>query len=265
LAAIFRYSLVFFKKEMSKWQDAADNIESDFEAGKSWKNVDDEVEDLNNEHYIQRKTKKVQNDSLDTSSRILSKVENAQIMATHSLQKLSAQGEKLDHVEKRLHETEQHVKLSEVKTERLKSLNRFFMIPAFGNKAAMKKEEALAREMELEKELKMKEQLRQQEARERALNMHHQARASSMSGAGNHAAFYSTPEGLERDETEEKIDSNLSQIASGLGRLKLMGRSMNSELDEQRNQLNRIQDRTDINQERVHRLGSRMEQISRRK
>jgi hypothetical protein len=42
---------------------------------------------------------------------------------------------------------------------------------------------------------------------------------------------YSTPEGLERDEQEEDIDSNLGHISSGLTRLKMMSYAMNDELD----------------------------------
>jgi synaptosomal-associated protein 29 len=56
---------------------------------------------------------------------------------------------------------------------------------------------------------------------------------------GGSRSFYSTPEGLERDDLEDEIDGNLGQISSGLSRLKMMGLAMNEEMDSQQDQLKR--------------------------
>jgi hypothetical protein len=250
----------------NKWSSAADSIQDDFNNRPSWKDVDQEPEDYDNSGWLDRKTKKIQNDSLETSSRILSKVEHAQNVAQTSLSQLHAQSEKLNNIERKLDDTHHQVKISEVKTDRLTSLNRFFMIPAFGNKSRQRKEEALAKEVEDKKERDMQAKLRDQDLQERVKNRHlpgvHATRTASMAG---NSQFYSTPAGLDRDETEVGIDRNLNQISGGLNRLRLMGQSMNDELDRHKDQLNRIQDRTDENRERVERLGSKMDAIANRK
>ena len=66
----------------------------------------------------------------------------------------------------------------------------------------------------------------------------HGGRSDNYVASGNRN-FYSTPEGLDRDATEEEIDNNLGQISSGLGRLKMMGLAMSEELESQDSQLKR--------------------------
>lgn len=56
---------------------------------------------------------------------------------------------------------------------------------------------------------------------------------------------------MQRDETEEEIDSNLDQISSGLARIRMMGQSMNAELSSQQGQMNRIYDKTAMSDERL--------------
>lgn len=170
----------------------------------------------------------------------------------------------MSRIDKRLDETEQHIKISDAKSDRLKSLNRFFMIPAFGSKAAKAKEESLSKKLAEQEERRIADGLREQERQERSGriqgHLSHAARGSS--AHGSHAHIYSTPEGLERDETENEIDSNLNQISSGLNRLKMMGRSMNDELGAQKDQLSRIQDRADSSRDRVGNLNRKMNSIA---
>ncbi|TPX31438.1 hypothetical protein SeLEV6574_g08538, partial [Synchytrium endobioticum] len=66
---------------------------------------------------------------------------------------------------------------------------------------------------------------------------------------------------LERDETEEEIDSNLNALSGGLSRLKMMAASMNEELDGQNGSFHRITDqaekvkaRVDSTQKKVQRF-----------
>lgn len=75
----------------SKWASAAASIESDYDGQRSWEHVDDEPEDFDSSSWLDRKTKKVQNDSLNTSRRALEKMENAQGIAQSNLSKLASQ------------------------------------------------------------------------------------------------------------------------------------------------------------------------------
>ena len=253
----------------SKWQDAADSIEKDYNSPtySSWQTINDEPEDYDSEEWLQKKTKKVQQESLESSQRALGRVHEASSIAQSNLSALAGQTEQLKSIEKRLELAEQHAKISEAKSDRLKSLNRFFMIPAFGSKAAKRKEEALTRRLEERKEAEMTKALREQDERERLSNRHHHAiqGPSRSSSSLSHSKIYSTPNGLERDETEEEIDSNLHQISSGLNRLKMMSQSMNSELIRHDHQLENIQDKTDVNRSKVRDLNRKMESISRRR
>jgi hypothetical protein len=232
--------------------------------------VNDEPEDYDSSGWLDRKTKKVQNESLGTSRRALEKLENAQGVAQSNLSKLAAQSEQLAGVEKRLQETDSHVRISEAKTDRLKALNRFFMLPAFGSKAAKRREDSLTKQLQAQKDEETAAGLRDMERRERLERI--QA-GSSMTGSSRgaslhpaaHAHSYSTPDGLERDDTEEEIDGNLNKISSGLSRLKMMGRSMNEELDAQKDQVSRIQDRTDSSKDRMNNLNRKMNSIANRR
>lgn len=210
-------------------------------------------------------------DSLTTSQRALEKVNHAQLVAQNNLEKLALQSEQLTRIDKRLEDTDQHVKISDAKTDRLKALNRFFMIPAIGSKKAKKREEKLTKEFDEKKNRHMQEGLREQERLERARMMNQSAhgshstpqlnsRGSSIHGSQSH--LYSTPAGLERDEVEVNIDSNLNQISAGLSRLKMMGQSMNEELGTQHQQMRRIQDRTDSSRDGITRVNRKMDHIA---
>lgn len=77
--------------------------------------------------------------------------------------------------------------------------------------------------------------------------------------------FNTTPQGIKRDDTEAEIDSNLDQISSGLGRIKMMGRAMNQEMVAQDDQIRRIQDKTSKTDERVQRSTGRLNAMLKKK
>ena len=157
-------------------------------------------------------TKQIQNDSLDASSRALGKLTIASEIATSNLSKLALQSEQLEKVDKRLDEADQHAKISETKTTRLKALNGWFFLPAIGSKSSKKKQEALEKKA-AERESKTEKENRKR-VDPRANNSSSapaiSSRGSSVGGRVGH--IHSTPDGLERDSVEEGIDSNLNQI-----------------------------------------------------
>ncbi|TPX61259.1 hypothetical protein SpCBS45565_g07296 [Spizellomyces sp. 'palustris'] len=223
---------------------------------RSWETVDDEPEDFDNTDWLQRKTKKVQNDSLHSTRRALQRLNETDAIATSNLTKLNQQSEQLYKVNSRLESAEQHVKVSDSKADHLKSLNRYFFLPSFGGKKAREREDAAKRE-NAERSTRDESALsRDRQARdERFQSVRNANYMSSTRG------MYSTPQGIERDDTEEEIDNNLDQISSGLMRLKMMSQSMNTELDSQKDMIGRISDRTDRTGEKIRTTTRKIERI----
>ncbi|KAJ3095580.1 hypothetical protein HDU97_006783, partial [Phlyctochytrium planicorne] len=270
-----------------KWAAAAQAAESQNANGygssgyRGWENVDEEQENYDDEGWLQRKTKKTQMDSLESTRRALAKMEQSESVASSSLNKLNSQSEQLYSIESKLETAEHKAKISEAKTAELKSLNRFFMIPAFGRKKAQKMEERYKQEEEEAAAREAERKGRVQEVLDSNGNYGYHSKFDDdgrrKDGKGrrddrdqpgdhwNHGKSYTTPEGLERDEVEEEIDQNLDQISSGLARLKMMGRTMNSELDHQSTHINRITDRTDSVRDRVDRVNDKVSKITRKK
>ena len=80
----------------NKWADAAASIQEDYNAPpvRTWETVDDEPENYDDSGWLERKTKKTQMDSLNTSQRALEKVNHAQMVAQNNLEKLALQSGK---------------------------------------------------------------------------------------------------------------------------------------------------------------------------
>ncbi|KAJ3151880.1 Protein transport protein S9 plasma membrane t-SNARE [Geranomyces michiganensis] len=242
----------------NKWTAAAQAAENHhtgmYDGGSStgyrtWENVDDEPEDYDNEGWLDRKTKKVQNESLMSTRRAVEKLNAADSLAAENMAKLNYQGEQLYKAEGRLESAQSHVKVSDAKADHLKSLNRFFMLPSFGSGKA-KRREALAKQEQRDREARDEERRLDDQNRSARSGRLQEIQERDF-GAGR-AGMYTTPDGLERDDTEVEIDRNLDQLSSGLAKLKMMGQMMNTELDAQTGQVNRIMDRSDATNERLH-------------
>ncbi|KAI8927218.1 hypothetical protein BC831DRAFT_453218 [Entophlyctis helioformis] len=258
---------------------------------------DDAPEDWDNSDWLDGRTKQVQHDSRDSTRRALQRLNAAQETAEYNVNKLNQQSEQLHNIERRLDRTEHQAKVSDAKADYLKAVNRFFMIPAFGAGKAKRKEEELKKQEEADKFSGRSARERESEwdARNRrqddyrsrydahaggsndSLNSRYDQsrsddRSRSRSAGPNHHAggrsgnsydrMYTTPHGIDRDDVEEEIDSNLNEISSGLSRLKMMGTAMNEELGFQRGQMSRIADRTDSTRDRVEILNRKVENVS---
>lgn len=78
--------------DQNRWAAAAASIQDDYNGpSRSWSNMNDEPEDYNSSDWLDRKTKQVQGDSLDTSRRALGKLTTAQELAQSNLAKMAAQ------------------------------------------------------------------------------------------------------------------------------------------------------------------------------
>lgn len=238
----------------SKWAAAAQAAER---GGPSkW----EEEDRMNDSGWLQGETKRIQNESVSSSRRALARLNEAQSMGESSLNMLNSQSEQFNRMERKLDEASANAKNVEAKVDHLKSLNKYFFLPSFGGGKAARREEEFKRQQE-EQSFQSKTARQRDEhwnsRNERVAKREERFQHSNSGGR----SFYSTPEGLERDDTENEIDNNLGQISSGLSRLKMMGLAMNEEMDSQQDQLRRINDRTDATKTKVDKLNGKVDQI----
>ncbi|KAJ3179890.1 Protein transport protein S9 plasma membrane t-SNARE [Geranomyces variabilis] len=226
---------------------------------RSWETVDEEPEQYDDSGWLDRKTQKVQNDSLMSSRRALQRLNRADEVAVNNLSRLHSQGEQLGKVSARLDSAQQHAKVADAKTDHLKSLNKLFFLPSFGGKKAKRREERVLAATNAQ-------EAAASATSETAPNDEY-ASGSSLYGDrsyGRTAAptrSYSTPENINRDATEEEIDDNIDQISSGLTRLKMMSQSMNAALDKQTGQIRTISSRTDTTKEYIRSTSRKIDNI----
>ncbi|TPX54316.1 hypothetical protein PhCBS80983_g05971 [Powellomyces hirtus] len=214
---------------------------------RSWETVDEEPDQYDDEGWLDRKTTKVQNDSLMSSRRALARLNEADDLAMTNLGRMNAQGEQLNKINSRLESAGQHAKVADAKTDHLKSLNKFFFLPSFGAKKAKRREDRV-----------LADATANAAAEDNADNIPSPSTNTGYSPSQWNDRQYgrtapvqrsSTPANINRDATEEEIDSNIDQISAGLSRLKMMSQSMNSALDQQSSQIRTISGRSDSTNE----------------
>jgi hypothetical protein len=173
-------------------------------------------------------------------------------------------------MERKLDEAYASTKSVDAKVDHLKSLNKHFLLPSFGGKKAARKEEEFRRNQENKEFSSRSAAIRDKEWEVRNERVRgYQSSSASGSNAGSNGrgassanrSFYSTPDGLDRDEQEEEIDDNLGQISSGISRLKMMGLAMSTELDSHQDQIKRINTRTEDAQVNVKKLNGKVDSI----
>ncbi|KAL2918653.1 SNAP receptor activity protein [Polyrhizophydium stewartii] len=263
----------------SRWAAAAASAQHSYQdpraggSGRTWR---DDEEDWDSGEWLEHKTKQVQGESLSSTRRALQRLNETQATAESSVARLNQQSEQLHSIEQRLDRADSLAKVNDAKIDHLKSVNRFFMLPSFGKAKAKRREEELKKQAEgqgqskavREREDEWQARTRRQEefrAQYDASPRGPPPRGDSASGAAGPSRYdrmYTTPQGLDRDATEEEIDSNLDEISGGLARLKMMGLGMNAELDSQTSQLRRIDERTESSRAHVDRLNRKMEHFA---
>jgi len=66
---------------------------------------------------------------------------------------------------------------------------------------------------------------------------------------------------ITNDEREDTMEENLQQVGGLLGNLKNMAMDMGQELDKQNEQIGRITDKAEMNQDRIHIANERANKI----
>jgi hypothetical protein len=236
----------------NKWGQAAEAAQRGDQV--SWKNDDR----YNDSEWIEGETKRTQQDSLQSSRRAMQRLNDTQTMAEQNLNMLNSQSEQFNRMEKKLDEAGASAKTQVTKVDYLKSLNKYFFLPSFGGKKAKEAEELLNQKKEtLDYGAKkhIKEREKQWEQRNQRVNR------SNFENVNHNQKNYTTPDGLEEDDTEIEINSNMNNISSGLSRLKMMGICMSDELDSQNGQMDRISKRSEKTAQNVSKLNRKVNQI----
>ncbi|EGF82656.1 hypothetical protein BATDEDRAFT_36590 [Batrachochytrium dendrobatidis JAM81] len=229
-------------------------------------------EDWDSSEWLQEKTKEVQGESLSSTRRALQRLNETQTTAEKNMGMMNQQSEQLHKIELRIDVAENQAKVNDAKVDHLKAVNRFFLIPSFGKGKAKRREKKLKDAIDegktTTKSSKEREaQWEEHNNRKAEFQSKYDARPNGPAGAasGNNSRYeriYTTPQGVDRDDVEVELDSNLNDISSGLSRLKMMGMAMNSELDSQSQQMNRIHDRTDASRDYMGRLNNKMDHFA---
>ncbi|TPX51997.1 hypothetical protein SeMB42_g01710 [Synchytrium endobioticum] len=234
----------------SKWEQAADKAsERPFQ-----RNADALYDEDEDGETLQTRTRDIQQSSLQSSRRALTRMKETELLAQSNMTKVAAQGEQLNSIERKMDLADQRALEADANTNELKKLNRPFFLPTWGAKAAKNQAGITQRDA-------------QRQDRDRARDVENESRSERLQRvmdvplSSRHGSSYTTPTGLERDETEEEIDSNLNALSGGLSRLKMMAASMNEELDGQNGSFHRITDqaekvkaRVDSTQKKVQRF-----------
>ncbi|KAJ1566055.1 Protein transport protein S9 plasma membrane t-SNARE [Nowakowskiella sp. JEL0078] len=217
--------------------------------------------------YLQQETRQTQQDSVESTRRALGMLYDTEDVARGNMEKLNLQSEKLNKIEGKLDEANQHIAVSEARTDHLKNLSRSFLLPTWGAKKTSRKEAELVRKEE-ERAKRMEDSRAEQDNRRKQFQGEYDRQYNEGRSNNSHTrqhGVYTTPNGVERDDTEREIDSNLDLISGGLGRLKMMAQGMNNELENQHKQLDRISDGTSITNDKVNRARKRVDDIGKRK
>ncbi|KAH9272348.1 hypothetical protein BASA83_005441 [Batrachochytrium salamandrivorans] len=235
----------------SRWANAASAAERSRHAPPGSRSYQDDEEDWDNSEWLQNKTKETQGESLSSTRRALQRLNETHATAQNNMGMMNQQSEQLHKIECRIDVAENQAKVNDAKVDHLKAVNRFFMLPSFGKGKAKRREAKLKKQEEEGKPTS-----------KHARPAGHTTASGAAQNGSRYDRIYTTPQGVDRDDVEEELDSNLNDISSGLSRLKMMGQAMNSELDSQTKQLNRIHDRTDSSRDYMGRLNNKMDHFA---
>ncbi|KAJ3053934.1 hypothetical protein HDU99_007876 [Rhizoclosmatium hyalinum] len=162
--------------------------------------------------------------------------------------------EQLNRIAHKLGTADSHAQIADAKANQLKSTNRFFMLPtSFADKKAASVEAQQNERMEAQGEAEAKRRV--------AASTNNGASYISLSNTTTSSSYYTTPDGLERDEVEEEIDSSLGQMAAGLGRMKQMANAMSTELDSQNESIKQTKGKVDEVKNRVEVTNAKIKKI----
>ncbi|KAL2913155.1 Synaptosomal-associated protein 23 [Polyrhizophydium stewartii] len=209
----------------------------------------------------------VQEDSARTTDRALLAAQQAVQTGQQGLTQLSAQGEQLDAINRRMGDVHASIDQAKAKTDYLSKLTQSFLIPVFGSAPAATPATAPAPAAPAAVTSLAVPQNHISSRRSSSLLRAQPGAAGSASGTGAAAPGSRLVEGASAEQHaqsmryEAQIDSGVSQISTAVSDLRGIALSMNQELDRQNDSIRRAQDQAATAGERVDNLNSKLGKI----
>ncbi|KAJ3324987.1 Synaptosomal-associated protein 23 [Boothiomyces sp. JEL0866] len=177
---------------------------------------------------LQKQTQLVESKSLRSTMRALARLQQAEEIAGSSMTLLQQQAETLTSIERNDFKVEEKLESADKQVDKLKALNRFFMIPAFKKSNPIK-------------------------------NIFKRERASPPTN--QHSAPIALPI-VDKNPVEiESVEGNLREISNTVSRLKMMGLGFGSELDSQNERLGKLNSRIDDSKIKLTKINRKVNKL----
>ncbi|XP_053557932.1 synaptosomal-associated protein 29 [Bombina bombina] len=221
-----------------KWNNGGDPYEDPTERGKRDEN--------DRQRYLQQEVMRKAQSTVDSSNRCVSLIYDSEKVGVETAEELIRQGEALKRTEKMVDKMEQDLKTSQRHINSIKSMfsgftNYFKAKPAetpppneaYEYKASNKLQEAMSTS---------KEQEGNYEATHPNLVRRETAELSTKTGASS-SGYQQKNQALRN--YHQKIDNNLDDMSTGLGRLKSLALGLQTEIDDQDDVIGRLSGKVD--------------------
>ncbi|KAH6917352.1 protein transporter SEC9 [Coprinopsis sp. MPI-PUGE-AT-0042] len=220
---------------------------------------------------VKQQTRFVKQESVQSTRNALQMAREAEETARNTLTRLGDQSEKLANTERHLDVSKGHSLRTDDKTDELKQLNKSIFRPVItwnkdGKRAAQ--EAKIQSRFEDERDEREKAMMDIRETQNRL------GKATTYGQDGGSGRFGNQEEKKQQrkrfqfeatasdDEMEDELDGNLDEIADVTKRLKALGTTMGQELDSQNKRIDRITDKTENLDGRLHRGTERFKKIT---
>lgn len=219
---------------------------------------------------IKQQTRFVKQESVQSTRNALQMAREAEETARNTLNRLGDQSEKLANTERHLDLSKGHSLRTDDKTDELKQLNKSIFRPVVTwNKDAKRAAQDAKIQARFEDERDEREKA-MMDIRE-TQNRLGKATTYGQGGSGRFGNAEQKKEQRKRfqfeatasdDELEDELDGNLDEISDVSNRLKALGMAMGQELDSQNKRIDRITDKTESLDNRLHRGTERFKTIT---
>eukprot|EP00095_Tigriopus_kingsejongensis_P011120 maker-scaffold645_size120276-snap-gene-0.29 protein:Tk11120 transcript:maker-scaffold645_size120276-snap-gene-0.29-mRNA-1 annotation:"synaptosomal-associated protein 25" len=199
---------------------------------------------------LQLKSNQVTDDSLESTRRMISMCEDSQAAGTKTLEQLDVQGEQLNRVEEGMDNMNAEMKEAEKHLTGMEKLFGCFTLPWKSRGSKVRDADSSWNKANNGKDAKGKSG----------------AKGDPQRGGANQAANTAAPDGpyiqrINNDAREDEMEENMQAVGSILGNLKSMAREMGSELEQQNNQLERLNTKGQLVDTRITVANKRTEQL----
>uniref|UniRef100_A0A0B8RWW1 Synaptosomal-associated protein 29 n=1 Tax=Philothamnus irregularis TaxID=1899461 RepID=A0A0B8RWW1_9SAUR len=228
-----------------------DDDEDDFKPAK-WNEGDEPPRDgPDRQRYLQQEVMRLSKSTLDSTSKSLSLIYESEHVGVAASEELVRQGEALKRSERMVDKMEQDLKSSQKHINSIKSVFGGFVNYFKAKPQDLKPEQNGASEYQGSNRLKealsvsKEQESKYQETHPNLRKLDDSDFSSSGSSSNNPSQSDHYPRNQHLRAYHQKIDSNLDEMSTGLGRLKNLALGLQTEIDDQDKILNRLTGKVD--------------------